>query len=116
MEPNSFMPQKHITHFIRGLAAMTIGYAVIVALTSIGFNRILGGRPLYGGSPVDLVAGMLVAIVSGLVGGCIAGFIGGWRGSINAALVLVPLTGDTIYVLFFFPKHTAPLWFEAQAS
>ena len=95
---------------------MMVGYAVVVLLTSVGFNGLLGGRALYGGSLFDLVAGMMVAIISGLVGGCIAGFIGPGRGILNAALVLVPLTGDTIYVLFFFKKSTAPFWFDALAS
>ena len=110
------MRSKLIARIIRNLGAMTIGYAVIVLLTSFGFNAVLGGRPLYGGSPLDLAGGMMVAIISGLAGGCIAGFIGAERGIINAALVLVPLTGDTIYVLFFFRKSTAPFWFDALAS
>jgi hypothetical protein len=110
------MQWKLIIRIVRGLAAMMIGYAVIVLLTSIGFNGALGGRPLYGGSRFDLAAGMMVAIISGLVGGCIAGFIGPGRGILNAVLVLVPLTGDTIYVLFFFKKSTAPFWFDALAS
>jgi hypothetical protein len=95
---------------------MLIGYVVIVLLTSLGFNGVLGGRPLYGGSHLDLAAGMLIAVISGLVGGCIAGFAGAGRGILNATLVLVPLTGDTIYVLFFFKKSTAPFWFDALAS
>jgi len=110
------MRWKLIILIVRGLAAMIIGYAVIVLLTSLGFNGVLGGRPLYGGSPIDLAGGMMVAIISGLAGGCIAGFIGAGRGILNAALVLVPLTGDTIYVLFFFKKSTAPFWFDALAS
>jgi hypothetical protein len=109
------MRGKLIILIIRGLAAMIIGYAVIVVLTSLGFNGLLGGRPLYGGSRFDLVTGMIVAIISGLVGGCVAGFVGPIREILNAALVLVPLTGDTIGVLFF-SKRTAPFWFDALAS
>ena len=112
---SSFMRWKLIILITRALAAMIVGYAVIVALTSLGFNGVLGGRPLYGGSTLDLVGGMLVAIISGLVGGCIAGFVGPTRRILNAALVLVPLTGDTIFVLFF-SKSTAPFWFDALAS
>jgi hypothetical protein len=92
------MRLKLIILVVRGLAAMMIGYAIIVLLTSLGFNGVLGGRPLYGGSPIDLAGGMMVAIISGLAGG------------------LVPLIGDTIYVLFFFKKSTAPFWFDALAS
>jgi hypothetical protein len=110
------MRSKPIIRVVRGVAAMLIGYVVIVLLTSLGFNGVLGGRPLYGGSSFDLVGGMMVAIISGLVGGSIAGFVGAARGILNATLVLVPLTGDTIYVLFFFKKSTAPFWFDALAS
>jgi hypothetical protein len=110
------MRLKLVIRIVRGVAAMLIGYVVIVLLTSLGFNGVLGGRPLYGGSLLDLAVGMLIAVISGLVGGCLAGFIGGGRGILNAALVLVPLTGDTIYVLFFFKKSTAPFWFDALAS
>jgi len=110
------MKWKLIIVIIRGGAAMIIGYGVIVLLTSLGFNGVLGGRPLYGGSPFVLAAGMLVAVISGLIGGYIAGIIGAGRGLLNASLVLIPLTGDTIYVLFFFKRSTAPFWFDAMAS
>jgi hypothetical protein len=58
---------------------MFVGYGVIVLLTSLGFNGVLGGRPLYGGSPLILAAGMLVAVIAGLVGGYAAGLIGPGR-------------------------------------
>ncbi len=77
---------------------MFVGYGVIVLLTSLGFNGVLGGRPLYGDSPLLLAAGMLVAVIAGLVGGYTAGLIGPGRAVLNASLVLVPLVGDTIYV------------------
>ncbi len=85
---------------------MFLGYGVIVLLTSFGFNIVLGGRTLYGGPPLVLAAGMLVAVIAGLVGGYSAGFIGPGRALLNASLVLLPLTGDTIFVLFFFKQST----------
>jgi hypothetical protein len=109
------MRSKVIIRIVRGFAAMIIGYAVVVALTSLGFNVVLGGRTLYGGPVFDSVAGMIVAIISGLIGGCIAGFVGPTRGTLNAALVLVPLTVDTTFVLFF-SNSTTPLWFDALGS
>ena len=54
---------------------MFVGYGVIVILTSLGFNGVLGGQPLYGGSPLILAAGMLVAVIAGLAGGYTAGLI-----------------------------------------
>jgi hypothetical protein len=95
---------------------MIVGYGAIVGLTSLGFNGVLAGRTLYGGSSLILAAGMLVAVIAGLVGGYIAGFIGPGRGLLNASLVLVPLIGDTIFVLFFFKRSTAPFWFDAIAA
>jgi hypothetical protein len=101
---------------LRALAAMMFGYGVIVVLTSLGFNVVLGGRPIYGGSTLVLVSGMLVAVISGLAGGYVAGLIGPMRGLVNAMLVLIPLTIDTTFVLFFYKKSTAPFWFDAMAS
>jgi hypothetical protein len=101
---------------LRGLGAMIIGYAAIVLLTTLGFNLVLGGRPLYGASALVLGMGAMVAVVSGLAGGCIAGWIGPDRGLTNAALVLIPLIIDTTFVLFFFKGSNAPFWFDAMAS
>jgi hypothetical protein len=53
---------------LRGVAAMIIGYGVVVILTSLGFNVVLGGRAIYGGSPSVVATGMMVAIISGLAG------------------------------------------------
>ena len=103
-------------HALRALAAMIIGYAVIVVLTSLGFNVVLGGRPIYGGSTLVLASGLLVAVISGLTGGYIAGLIGPMRGLINAMLVLIPLAVDTVFVLFFYKKSSAPFWFDAISS
>jgi hypothetical protein len=110
------MRGQMIFKIVRGAAAMIVGYGVIVALTSLGFNGVLGGRPLYGGQPLILAAGMLVAVIAGLAGGYTAGLIGPGRALLNASLVLVPLIGDTIYVLFFFKRSTAPFWFDAVAA
>jgi hypothetical protein len=100
---------------IRGIAAMIIGYGAIVCLTSFGFNIVLGGRSFYGGSPFLLAAGMTVAIIAGLIGGYLAGLVGGSQSLIYASLVLLPLTVDTVYVLFL-SRRTAPFWFDAMGS
>ncbi len=101
--------------FARGAAAMITGYVVIVGLTSIGFNGVFGGRALYGGSVLLLAAATLLAVVAGLVGGYLAGWIGPGLGRIGAALVLLPLAVDTIFVLFFW-HGTSPFWFDAMGS
>ena len=99
---------------LRGIAAMVIGYAVIVVITSIGFEYV--GQRLYGAQPATLIKGALVAVVAGLAGGLAAGFIGAKRGLVNAAPVLIFLAIDTTYVLFFFQPRRAPLWFDLMGS
>jgi hypothetical protein len=110
------MRRQMMFRIIRGAAAMIVGYGVIVVLTCLGFNGVLGSRPLYGGSVAVLVTGMLVAVIAGLAGGYTAGFIGPARGLLNASLVLIPLVGDTIFVLFFFKRSNAAFWFDAFAA
>jgi hypothetical protein len=114
--PRLEIKSVQLKRILRGVAAMIIGYGVIVVLTSLGFNVVLGGRPIYGGSTLVLVGGMLVAVISGLAGGYVAGLIGPMRGLVNAMLVLIPLTIDTMFVLSFYKKSTAPFWFDAMAS
>lgn len=70
----------------------------------------------YGGSPVVLGTGMLVAVIAGLAGGYTAGFIGPARGLLNASLVLIPLVGDTIFCLVLFQAKQPPFWFDAFAA
>lgn len=93
---------------------MVIGYAIIVVITTIGFEYV--GQRLYGAPPSMLVKGALVAIFAGLAGGFAAGWIGAKRGLVNAAPVLIFLAIDTTYVLFFFRPRRAPLWFDLMGS
>lgn len=107
--------KNRIVNVLIGLGAMLCGYAVIVALTVLGFNGWLEGRNLYGGGGALLVKGMLVAGVAGLAGGMAAGLIG-WRWpAVAASLVLLPLALDTTYVIFIAERNN-PLWFEAMGS
>ena len=94
---------------------MIAGYGVIVALTILGFNVWLEGRAPYGGGPLLLFQGTMVAVVAGLAGGVVAALIGRRRPLLHAAVVLVPLALDTGWVLFFGPR-TAPIWFDVMAS
>ena len=107
------MPWKFI---LRGLLAIIAGYAVIVLITSYGFDLVHGKKgSLWGSSPLVLFGGTIVAVIAGITGGVVAGWIGPGRGLSNAALVLLPLVVDTTYVLFFF-KGKAPWWFDAIGS
>jgi hypothetical protein len=100
---------------LRSLAALALGYAIIVVITSYGFELVHGKGSLWGSSPLVLFEGTIVAVLAGLIGGFIAGLIGPRKGLFNSALVLIPLMVDTTYVLFFF-HSTAPWWFDLIGS
>jgi hypothetical protein len=106
---------KTLRMIARALAAIVLGYGLIVLLTIAGFNVWLGGANLFRGGLLLMAKGMLVALVAGLAGGYVAGLIGGARPMLHASLVLIPLLADSIYVFFFFPRET-PLWFEIIGS
>lgn len=99
----------------RAVAAVLAGYGVIVALTTAGFTGWLKGANLYLGGPGMMLKGLVVALIAGLAGGYLAALIGGRRPILHAALVLLPLSADSFYVFFFFPRET-PLWFEILGS
>ena len=99
----------------RLVAAGVLGYALIVALTTAGFNGWLEGADLYRGGPALQARGMLVALVAGLAGGALAAVIGRRRPLLHALAVLPLLIADTIYVLFFF-AGPAPWWFDLAGS
>lgn len=109
---------------LRFVAAGVFGYAVVAALTSLGFDVWLDGADLYRGGPILQLQGTLVALVSGLAGGAIAGSIGRIgrsepdarpRSVFHALAVLPLLVVDTAYVLFVF-EGTAPWWFDLGGS
>jgi len=100
---------------LRLVLAAVLGYAVIVALTTLGFVGWLSNADLYRGTWQLKAQGTLVAVVSGLAGGALAGLIGRRRPLLHALTVLPFLVADTIYVLFVFPR-TAPAWFELGGS
>ncbi len=100
---------------LRLLAAAVLGYAVVVALTTLGFVHWLAGADLYRGGAALQAKGTLVAVVAGLAGGAVAGLVGGRRPRLHALAVLPLLVVDTLYVLFVFPR-TTPAWFELAGA
>lgn len=95
--------------------AAVVGYALIVALTTLGFVGWLDDADLYRGDWLLKTQGTLVAVVAGLAGGLVAGLVGRRRPLLHATAVLPLLGIDTIYVLFVFPR-TTPLGFELAGS
>jgi hypothetical protein len=95
---------------LRLIVAGTLGYALIVALTTVGFGWVKG-EGSFGGDWRLMAQGGAVALVSGLAGGALAGLLGGRRPLRHALAVLPWLLVDSTYVLFFFPRKD-PLWFD----
>lgn len=99
---------------LRLVVAGTLGYALIVVLTTVGFGW-LKGAGSYGGDWRLMAQGGAIALVSGLAGGALAGLLGG-RLPLRHALAVLPwLLVDSTYVLFFFPRRD-PLWFDLLGS
>src|SRR5204862_797019 len=93
---------------LRSLAAPVVGYAVIVAGTSVSFY-LAGGINLRS-TPTHFILGTLGILVSGIAGGYAAGWLGGRNAVLHALAVLVFLIVDSTTVLFF-RKRDDPLWF-----
>jgi hypothetical protein len=103
---------------VRSLSALVVGYAVIVLLTTFGFDavhRLFAVHDTWGSPPPVIIAAAFVAVAAGLAGGFTASFIGYRRPLHSAALVVVPLLADSTYVLFFYHGH-APFWFGWPAA
>lgn len=100
---------------LRAVAAGVLGYALVAALTHLGFVGWLEGADLYRGGWPLRAKGALVAVAAGLAGGSLAGLLGGRRPLLHALAVLPLLGIDTAYVLFLLPR-TAPIWFELGGS
>ena len=99
---------------LREAVAAVLGYAVIVALTTLGLEAWMDGVELWGASRTLQLQATLVAVVSGLAGGAVAALVGG-RPLRDAALVLVFLVLDTAYVVLVF-ESPAPTWFRLMGG
>jgi hypothetical protein len=95
---------------LRLILAGTLGYALIVVLTTLGFGWVKGDGSFSGDWRL-MAQGGAVALVSGLAGGALAGLLGGRRPLRHALAVLPWLLVDSTYVLFFFPRQD-PFWFD----
>lgn len=96
---------------LRSIAALIVGYAVIVILTTYGFRFALDGQKIYGSGAFVMLKGTLVTLIAGMAGGYVAGLIGSLRPTASAVLVLLPLITESTYLLVF-RRLDAPLWFE----
>ncbi|HVT97053.1 MAG TPA: hypothetical protein VHE33_06065 [Acidobacteriaceae bacterium] len=100
---------------LRSVAAPLIGYAVIVAGTTVSF-KLAGGINLRSPLP-NFVLGTLGIAVSGLLGGMTAGWVGGRKPVWHATSVLIFLVMDSVTVLFIRHRHRLdPLWFGVLSA
>ena len=107
-------PQARWRIILRLAAAGTLGYAVIVLLTSLGFGA-LGNPSFYDAGWALRAKGLLVSLLSGLAGGGLAALLGGLRPFRHALAVVPWLVIDSTYVLFFAPRRD-PFWFDLIAA
>ena len=106
------IPPK-LLRVLRSAGAVVLGYAVIVACTSVGFGQ-LGGI-IHMTAPVRIqAAATFVAVTSGLLGGIIAALIAGSHPIRHATAVLLFLCIDTGVVLV--RGSADPLWFDLMGA
>ena len=103
---------------IRSLAAIFGGDGVILVITVYGFRALekaSGFRDWWGTPPPVLLTATILTIIAGLAGGSLAGEIGAFRPIANAALVLLPLTADSTWVVLYY-RGSSPRWFEVLGA
>jgi hypothetical protein len=105
------MPRRLVA-FLRNLAAVIGGYAVVAAGTILTFN-VLVGQVTVNSSPLQLMLGTIGAVISGLAGGMVAGIVAPRLPFLHAAGVLILLAIDTASVL---AKGPGPVWFDLAGS
>jgi hypothetical protein len=105
------MPRRLVA-FLRSLAAVIGGYAVVAAGTILTFN-VLVGQVTVNSSSLQLMLGTIGAVISGLAGGMLAGIVAPRLPFLHTAGILILLAIDTASVL---AKGPGPVWFDLAGS
>lgn len=105
---------KSILRAARSLASIVLGYAVIVALTSLPIAKLLGGVSFRHSSGGVLVLAGLAA-VAGMAGGYAAALAAGRAPVLHAAGVVGLLITETTLLLTTRPSHD-PLWHSLMGA
>ncbi len=103
--------RNKVLRAVRSLAAVVVGYAVIVIGTTLAFELWLGGIGYYKSSTPVLAVASVAAFLSGFSGGYVAAWLGGRPQLLHAAGVLIPLIIDTTYVVTS-GLSTDPVWYD----
>jgi hypothetical protein len=106
---------KPILKTARSLAAVVLGYAVIVALTTLAFTTWLGGVSYRNSSREVLALAALSAVVSGVAGGYAAARAAGRAPLLHAAGVVGLLIAETTLLLLRRPGKD-PLWYDLMGA
>ncbi len=100
---------------LRSIAAVVVGYMVIVAGTTLAFEVWLGGVGYHESPPRELLLASVAAVLSGLSGGFVAAWLSNRKPFLHAVGVLAFLIADTTYVITS-GISKEPLWFSLLSS
>lgn len=106
---------KFSLQVLRSVAAVVVGYLVIVAGTTLAFEVWLGGVGYYESPPQELLLASVAAVISGLAGGFVAAWLSNRRPLLHAVGVLAFLIADTTYVLAY-GISKEPVWFSLLSA
>jgi hypothetical protein len=104
---------QHLLRWSRSLAAVVIGYAVIVALTTLVFRE-FDGLEYHRSSTGKLILGGAFISAAGFVGGYVAAWLAGRAPFAHGAAVVIFLIVDTSVVISRGPRD--PLWFTLLSA
>ncbi len=104
---------QHLLRWSRSLAAVVIGYAVIVALTTLVFRE-FDGLEYHRSSAGKLILGGAFIAAAGFVGGYVAAWLAGRAPFAHGAAVVIFLIVDTSVVIWRGPRD--PLWFTLLSA
>ncbi len=100
---------------LRSVAAVIVGYIVMVVLITLAQEGLFGGVTFHGSSWTVLTVAGALTFVSAGAGGAVAAWIAGHHGRIHAgvmgALVVIETTA-----LITTGSFAGPLWFDLAAS
>jgi hypothetical protein len=84
---------------VRSVAAVVLGYILVVLVTEFGFRLFPGGRaPRHAGFALTTLA-TLIAMTAGFTGGYVAATLTRFRPFYAALLVALPLTIESLWLL-----------------
>ena len=106
---------KTLLNLLRSLAAVVIGYLVLVALITLVQEVWFGGVGFYKSSLTVLMVAGFFTFLSAVAGGLVAVLIAKGHRSIHALAMCILIVAEAI-ALIVTGGTTDPLWFDTLAS